>query len=349
MQALTPLLFSMLFPRFSGTKNTADMSPDAEGHYQIESLLGARNSTNSYRNSTSSELLASSFSFGEGYPVDNNHNHNNTRSTKARRHHSTGTLLDSTAQSSSSSTSSSTTTPVNNIRRNNTVPQIRRVSRPERLSIDHAAFIATYPSLDGLGDMGYRNSSSSSSMDYYRNNNNSTANTANNSTTSPRRKASSSKLRKQQSQDTLPASRASTSSITSMVSDASSSSSSSSVSSVREPLTPTKSSNYHSIDGIDVVSSTKKAANNKRASMPVSIIRSSSNNNIKDNLIHLEAEAEEEEEVNRVKSLAVCQSPQSDNFFSTEEGFAGPAAALSLSSSSEGVVKARGQRQLIAH
>lgn len=83
--------------------------------------------------------------------------------------------------------------------------------------------------------------------------------------------------------------------------------------------------------------------------MPVSIVRSSSNNNIKDNLIHLEAEADEEEEVNHVKSLAVCQSPQSDNFFSTEEGFAGSAAALSLSSSSEGVVKARGQRQLIAH
>jgi hypothetical protein len=338
----------MLFPRFSGTKNTADMSPDAEGHYPIESLLGGRNSTNSYRNSTSSELLASSFSFGEGYPVDNNHNHSNTRSAKARRHHSTGALLDSTAQSSSSSSS---TLPLNNnIRRNNTVPQVRRASRPERLSIDHAAFIATYPSLDGLGDMGYRNSSSSN-MDYYRNN---TANTANNSTTSPRRKASSSKLRKQQSQDPLPASRASTSSIASMVSDASSTSCSS-ISSVREPLTPTKSSNYHSIDGIDAVSSTKKAAN-KRASMPVSIIRSNSDNNNnnnnnnkkKDNLIHLEVEAEEEE-VNRVKSLAVCQSPQSDNFFSTEEGFAGSAATYSLTSSSEGVAKARGQRQLIAH
>ncbi|KAF9142929.1 hypothetical protein BGX30_001836 [Mortierella sp. GBA39] len=335
MQALTPLLFSMLFHRF-GTKNTADMTPDAEGNYPIESLLGGRNSTSnsSYRNSTSSELLASSFSFGEGYPVDNNHNNN--RSAKARRHHSTGTLLDS-AQSSSSSTNPMN----NNIRRNNTVPQVRRASRPERLSIDHAAFIATYPSLDGLGDMGYR---SSSSMDYYRNNNN-TADTANNSSPSPRRKASSSKLRKQQSQETLPASRTSTSSIASMVSDASSSTScSSSASSLHEPLTPTKSSNYHSIDGIDAVSSTKKSS--KRASMPVSIVRS----NNKNTLINIEsfAAVDEQEEENRVKSLAVCQSPQSDNFFSTEEGFAGSAANNSTASS-EGVVKARGQRQLIAH
>ncbi|KAF8925478.1 hypothetical protein BGZ47_003234 [Haplosporangium gracile] len=338
MQALTPLLFSMLFPRFSNTKNTTGMSPDAEGHYPIESLLGSRNSTSnsSYRNSTSSELLASSFSFGEGYPVDNNQI-SNKRSAKVRRHHSTGTLLDSSQSSSSSSS-----TPMNNSnRRNNTVPQVRRTSRPERLSIDHAAFIATYPSLDGLGDMGYR---SSSSMDYYRNHNN-TANTANNSSPTPRRKASSSKLRKQQSQETLPASRASTSSITSMVSDASSSTCSSSVSSVREPLTPTKSSNYHSIDGIDV-SSTKKS---KRASMPVSIVRSSNKNN----LINLESfgadDEEEAEEENRVKSLLVCQSPQSDNFFSTEEGFAGSAANNSSALSSEGVVKARGQRQLIAH
>ncbi|KAG0044994.1 hypothetical protein BGZ89_005804 [Linnemannia elongata] len=336
MQALTPLLFAMLFPRFSNTKNTTDMSPDAEGNYPIESLLGGRNSTSnsSYRNSTSSELLASSFSFGEGYPVDNN-NLNNNRSAKARRHHSTGTLLD-TAQSSSSSTSPMN----NNIRRNNTVPQVRRTSRPERLSIDHAAFIATYPSLDGLGDMGYR----SSSVDYYRNNNN-TANTAN-SSPSPRRKASSSKLRKQQSQETLPASRASTSSIASMVSDTSSSTScSSSVSSVREPLTPTKASNYHSIDGIDAVSSTKKSS--KRASMPVSIVRS----NNKNTLINFESFAahDEQEEENRVKSLAVCQSPQSDNFFSTEESFAGSAANNSSTASSDGVVKARGQRQLIAH
>ncbi|KAG0281558.1 hypothetical protein BGZ95_002366 [Linnemannia exigua] len=339
MQALTPLLFAMLFPRFSNSKN--DSTPDAEGHDTIESLL------NGHRNSTSSELSPSSpsfFSFGEGYPVDEySNNSQEYHSAKVRRHHSTGALIDS-AQSNNSNLPRNT-----NIRRNNTVPQVRRASgrpQPQRLSIDHAAFIATYPSLDGLGDMGYR---SSSSLDYYRNNNN-TANTANNSNNnsstsprSPRSKASSSKLRKQQSQETLP-SRASTSSIASMVSDASSSSSSSvasTSSSAREPLTPTKTSNYHSIHGTDASSLTTKKS--KRASLPVTIVRPGNN---KSNLIALDSVAQEEQENDnklQAKSM-LCQSPQSDNFFSTEESFAGSAVVAS-----EGIVKARGQRQLIAH
>ncbi|KAG0372929.1 hypothetical protein BGX24_012388 [Mortierella sp. AD032] len=340
MQALTPLLFAMLFPRFSNSKN--DSSTNAEGHDPIESLL------NGHRNSTSSDLSPSSpsfFSFGEGYPVDEySNNSQDYRSAKARRHHSTGSnaLLDS-AQSNNNSNQPRNT----NIRRNNTVPQVRRASsrpQPQPLSIDHAAFIATYPSLDGLGDMGYR---SSSSLDYYRNNNN-TANTANNNNSnnsstspkSPRSRASSSKLRKQQSQETLP-SRASTSSIASMVSDASSSSSSSvasTSSSAREPLTPTKTSNYHSIHGTDVSSSTTKRS--KRASLPVAIVRPSNNNS---NLIALDSVAQEEQENDNIFQTK-CQSPQSDNFFSTEESFAG-----SVVVASEGTVKARGQRQLIAH
>ncbi|KAF9909057.1 hypothetical protein EC991_009118 [Linnemannia zychae] len=323
MQALTPLLFAMLFPRFS--KN--DTHSDAEGHDTIESLLGG------HRNSTSSEVASPSFfSFGEGYPVDE-YSQDNRAAAKARRHHSTGALLDS-AQTNNNNAGSPRNT---NIRRNNTVPQVRRTSRPQpqRLSIDHAAFIATYPSLDGLGDMGYR---SSSSLDYYRNNNN-TANTANNnpSTTprTPRSKASSSKLRKAQSQETLP-SRSSTSSIASMVSDASSISS---VSSAREPLTPTKASNYHSIlsnDGTDASSSKKS----KRASLPVAIVNSQKND-----LINPDSVAQDENNIFQAKSPMVCQSPQSDNFFSAEESFAGPVASVN----SEGFVKARGQRQLIAH
>ncbi|KAF9131750.1 hypothetical protein BGW39_001352 [Mortierella sp. 14UC] len=338
MQALTPLLFAMLFPRFS--KN--DTSPDAEGNDPVESLLGG------HRNSTSSEVVSPSFfSFGEGYPVDeySTSNQDYRAAAKVRRHHSTGSnaLLDS-AQTNNTSASSPRNT---SIRRNNTVPQVRRTSRsqPQRLSIDHAAFIATYPSLDGLGDMGYR---SSSSLDYYRNNN--TANTANNNSSTtprtPRSKASSSKLRKQQSQETLP-SRASTSSIASMVSDASSSTSvaSSSASSAREPLTPTKASNYHSIlsssnDGTDASSSTTKKS--KRASLPVAIVNSQ-----KKDLISLDSVAQDESNTTtfQAKSPMVCQSPQSDNFFSAEESFAGPVASVN----SEGFVKARGQRQLIAH
>ncbi|KAF9929404.1 hypothetical protein FBU30_001608 [Linnemannia zychae] len=303
----------MLFPRWSN-KNTADISPDADGHYPIEALLG----TSSHRNSTSSDYISSSYSFGEGYSVIDNssargsHDH---RSAKVRRHHSTGTLLDASAQQ-----------PLNNsIQRNNTVPQARRTSRPQRLTIDHAAFIATYPSLDGLGDVGYR---SNSTIEYYRN----FKNTANTASTSRSSKAGSSKLRKQQSQETLP-SRASTSSIASMVSDASSSSTAStSASSVREPLTPTKPSNYRSMDCVDVNADATTMKKSKKASQPVT-----------GDLMDIAAE---EQTDNVVKSLTVCLSPQSDNFFSTEEGFAGTAA----NTDENGDNKARGQRrQLIAH
>ncbi|KAF9095229.1 hypothetical protein BGX23_000838 [Mortierella sp. AD031] len=320
MQALTPILFSMLFPRFSN-KSTTDGN-DAEGHYSIESLLSGN------RNSTSSELL----SFGEGYhPVDERQQQQQDyRSAKARRHHSTGSnaLIDSAHNPRN-----------NSIRRNNTVPPVRRASRPTRLSTDHAAFMATYPSLDGLGDMGR-----TSSMDYYHSSNNNSAYTANsshspnnsNSTSprTPRKASSSSKLRKQQSQEqmtTMPASIVSDSSSTASTS----SSTSSSASSVREPLTPTKTSNhYHSILNGDTpadnsnIATSSRSSSSKRVSFP---------NPVRGNLINVESNSNSTEGDSDNKNM-LCYSPQSDNFFA-EEGFAGPVA----------VRAARGQRQLIAH
>ncbi|CAO3569174.1 unnamed protein product [Mortierella alpina] len=194
MQALTPLLFSMLFPRSNSNKVTVDPEIDGDSEYPHSALLG----------------------FQDGYSLHNNNQQ--PVSAKARRHHSMGAA--STGPRRSRTALGETDEPVHsNINRSSTFPPASRTStgrrRPQRLSLDHAAFIATYPSLDGLGDMGPRPATTSS-------------------------------LHKKRSPETLPSSRNSTSSISSMVSDASTASSSSSSSSVREPLTPTRSPNYRS-------------------------------------------------------------------------------------------------------
>ncbi|KAG0368131.1 hypothetical protein BGZ54_002615 [Gamsiella multidivaricata] len=189
MQALTPLLFSMLFPRFS-TKTTTDRDPNFEGDYSHESLL----------------------SFQDGHAVYEQRHSQELAPVKTRRHRSTG--ADGIRRSASDPT------PNSSLNRSNTFPPSRRTGRPKRLSLDHAAFMATYPMLDGLGDTSNRQTSNAFA-------------------------SRSSTVRKQRSQDTMSASRPSISSISSMVSDASSSSSLSSASPVQEPLTPTTNSpNY---------------------------------------------------------------------------------------------------------
>ncbi|KAF9942053.1 hypothetical protein BGZ65_011354 [Modicella reniformis] len=241
MQALTPLLFSMLFPRFSN-KNAVNRDFILVGDNPSESLLSD--------NRVSNELPC----FQEGYLLQDrarhSHEHHQQQQhlpAKTRKHRSTG--------STNTSPRRSATMPleVNNsgITRNNTFPQTdRKAGPPKSLSLDHAAFMATFPMLDGLGD-------TSRPRDYscYPGNTASKANSV--TSTSPKPKA----LRKKQSQE-LTASRSSTSSLCSMVSDTSSSSSSSSI--LREPLTPTKSTNnYRSVEAV---------ANNKKNSITKDLI-----------------------------------------------------------------------------
>ncbi|KAI8601472.1 hypothetical protein EDD21DRAFT_106962, partial [Dissophora ornata] len=288
MQALTPLLFSMLFPRFGG-KDTTDRDSSLEGDCVHESLLGGRSSEEP--------------SFQEGYSVHGHVHHQEQRSAaNVRRHRS----MDSNTIHHSATDPSS-----NRLSRNNTFPRSRRAGPPKRLSLDRAAFMATYPMLDGLGD-----TSVSSNEEYY-------------GPMMPRKSTASSarNMRKQQSQD-MSLSRASTSSISSMVSDASSSSSESASSSIRAPLTPTRSPNYRST--VKMASSAKKSG----SKAPV--------NNAKD-LINLHHLGEDEGEA--------CLSPQSNNFFNEEDQYSQQTDAILSASATgfEVAAVARAQRQLIAH
>ncbi|KAG0032168.1 hypothetical protein BGZ81_011507, partial [Podila clonocystis] len=248
MQALTPLLFSMLFPRFS-TKHTTQGAYDAQAGYahleQQESLIQN--------------------AFEEGYPIQTSLS-SSPKHKSARRHNSMGpstsaghktssrrslpprpassaSLLSS---SSSTAISSETDLDVDTATTTTTVVVQQRKTK-KHLSLDTAAYRATYPSLDGLGDTGSR----PSSMEWF---GPFVVDSPQQYQTPSRSSSSSSKssrLRKSTTathEPSMPASRMSTSSVCSLASDVSSSSSSTSSSSVREPLTPTtRSPNYRSV------------------------------------------------------------------------------------------------------
>lgn len=226
MQALTPLLFSMLFPR-SGSKNVVEreLSRQHENDNASQSLLSHRQRTN--------ELPR----FQEGYLLqDRTHNsqeQRQKRSTKARKHRSAPTIIPDSNTARRDVDNSLDMDNRSGITRADTFPPTRRAAPPKRLSLDHAA-LSTFPMLDGLGDTSrprdYYHSSPSPSPSY-RN----TATQTNNSRSSPKPKS----LRKKQSQE-LALSRSSTSSMCSMVSDSSSLSSSPSLGELRTP-TPTRS------------------------------------------------------------------------------------------------------------
>ncbi|KAF9090179.1 hypothetical protein BGX27_002322 [Mortierella sp. AM989] len=221
------------------------------------------------------------YSFHEGYTMERDEH---VLSAKTRRHRSAGSSRrcssDPSLRSSNSHINNTTTANTNNSHGMN-----RRASPPKSLSIDHAAFIATYPMLDGLGD-----TARTSDEEYY----GPLVNTA--SSTLPKSRASSSRVRKQRSQEGLPSSRASTSSLCSLVSDDSMSSCSSS-SSLREPLSPTRSpADYHSILRMG---SSDKSSKVSRA-QPKDLVNFSDDNNSKTN-------------------SRTCPSPQSNNFFDNEE------------------------------
>ncbi|KAF8985970.1 hypothetical protein BGZ46_000056 [Entomortierella lignicola] len=211
MQALTPLLFSMLFPR-SNSPERRNSGPTDDND---ESLL-----TNDRR-----------YSFHDGYILDRQ---SSSSSTKTRRHRSVGTSRRASSEptlSLSSNNNANSATSINT-RSTGSIAH-RRANHPKSLSIDHAAFIATYPMLDGLGD-----TARTSDCEYYG---------PLISSSSP--SSTKTKARKHRSQDGLPtSSRASTSSLCSLVDD-DSMTCSSSASSIREPLTPTTKSpaDYHSI------------------------------------------------------------------------------------------------------
>ncbi|KAI1317653.1 hypothetical protein EDD11_008081 [Mortierella claussenii] len=245
MQALTPLLFSMLFPRFSSKSPTteADYAALQGSDYPHESLL----SDQSVRRASSASMRSQQYngrsdgeqpqqhtSFQDGY-ISQDFNEQQYLSAKVRRHRSAGSTLRS-ATDPTSDRSARSSGIGSGLNRNNTFPQTRRAAPPKRLSLDHAAFIATYPMLDGLGDTSSRRMNNS---EYY----------APILSSGSASSSSTRSVRKQRSQD-MPAARSSTSSISSMVSDDSTvaSSISSCASSIREPLTPTRSSvNYRSI------------------------------------------------------------------------------------------------------
>ncbi|GJJ72979.1 hypothetical protein EMPS_05337 [Entomortierella parvispora] len=330
MQALTPLLFSMLFPRFSSSKagNGAERYPDADDQsLPHESLLGARHS------------ISNEMTFEEGYPVQEQYHH---QTSKARRHHSTDSTLalnggtprrsdakTRTPGGNNSFVSSNYSNTNNNAdheplssnlsRRSGTFPPQggRRAARPKRLSLDHASYIATYPSLDGLGDLGR-----TSSLEYFRD------------PAAPRRANSGgSRLRSSQETMTMPSSRTSTSSISSMVSDASSSTVSSSCSSVREPLTPTtRSPNYKSILSLETSGSNQKKQRSavSRKSVQMAMVDDILGDNQESSTVH---------------TGNLCLSPQSNNFFGDESS----QFSSMVESTTTGGPEARGRRQLTAH
>ncbi|KAG0203119.1 hypothetical protein BGX28_004514 [Mortierella sp. GBA30] len=296
----------MLFPRPNNNNSkdaeTRDSQMDSDSDYPHTSLLGRRG-----------------LSFEDGYHPQNQEH----LSTKARRHHSMGAA--STGARRNRAVLGNMDEPTHG-EFNRSTQESRPVAtgrrRPQHLSLDHAAFIATYPSLDGLGDTGPR----TSIVDYYKPFV-STNNASNNSSTRAKDTAPSvstktskahSKLHKKRSQETMPSSRASMSSISSVMTDISTTSStSSSSSSLREPLTPIRSPNYRS------TSNTKTQA---RTAAPKDLI----------NLHFGEDEGEQ------------CLSPKSPN----EEDHSHPAADMLADGVTSGystvVAEARGQGQLTA-
>ncbi|KAG0055589.1 hypothetical protein BGZ83_008023 [Gryganskiella cystojenkinii] len=327
----------MLFPRYNSSKNNGDQTQ--------ESLLG-------YRHSVSVEIGT----FEEGYPAHEQPQQHQT--TKARRHHSTGStfalngglprciangsrttrapldnnsfISDQNHHCNNTSAMDQAPLSANLNRRSATFPpqqqqrSARRsgttAPRPKRLSLDHASYIATYPSLDGLGDLGR-----TSSLEYFAD--------PCYAAPLPRRSGSSNsnnnRVRKQTSQDTLSASRSSTSSISSMVSDISTSSSTLTSSSVREPLTPTnRSPNYKSIDNHTKRSSSSSSRKSVHLTSFDDLLEDSNNNNNNSG------------SKDHVHAGHLCLSPQSNNFFEEENG-----QFVIIAKSTE----ARGQRQMIAH
>ncbi|KAF9565995.1 hypothetical protein BGW38_008885, partial [Lunasporangiospora selenospora] len=136
----------MLFPRASPS-SPADVPPDNDDLSHEALLANRRRHRHSYHYLNTDNVTAF-----EGIHQDQDQTHQRL-SVKARRHHSTGltryrsapALLDQDQQQQSSGVSTDCQAP-----------------RPKRLSLDNAAYRATYPSLDGLGDLGR-----ASSMDYY--------------------------------------------------------------------------------------------------------------------------------------------------------------------------------------
>ncbi|KAF9907828.1 hypothetical protein BX616_000318 [Lobosporangium transversale] len=283
MQALTPLLFSMLFSRSGNKSPITERDYPVEGsNYSYEALSNGqsvrRASSGSFRNNTHRQA------FQDGYPIQDLDSQQNP-STNAPRHRSAG----STRRCSSDPNMNKR--PNNaGLNRNNTFPQSRRAAPPQHLSLDHAAFMATFPMLDGLGDT---TSKRMSDLEYYAPilNYHGTA-------SSP----SSRRVSKKRSQE-IASSRSSTCSISSMVSDASTAASTvSSASSIREPLTPTRhSTNYRN----SLSKKTKKAA---------------TESTIKD-LINLDNFGDDE--------VMRCASPLSHNAFEEDQAvLAGSAIAV---------------------
>ncbi|KAG0099301.1 hypothetical protein BGZ93_008246 [Podila epicladia] len=248
MQALTPLLFSMLFPRFS-TKHSTQDTYDAQAGYahleQHESLIQN--------------------AFEEGYPIQTSPT--SPKHKSARRHHSMGPStssghrastsrrsLPARPASSASLVSSSSSTAINtetdldvDTATSATTIMVQQRKTKKHLSLDTAAYRATYPSLDGLGDTGIRPSSMEWFGPFVVDSPQQQYQTPSRSSSSSSTK--SSRLRKSTTaqEPSMFVSRMSTSSVCSLASDVSSSSSTSS-SSVREPLTPTtRSPNYRSV------------------------------------------------------------------------------------------------------
>ncbi|KAF9186934.1 hypothetical protein BGZ51_001244 [Haplosporangium sp. Z 767] len=305
MQALTPLLFSMLFPR-PGNKNTINnRDSEYDSAYPHEPLL--------HGNRTSNEQ-----SFEEGYTIRDQHHHSQEPlSAKTRRHHS----MSSTGSRRGTNDTDNADPASNSVRRASSLPQGRRANRPKRLSLDPKAFYATYPSLDGLGDMGrpsnseYRGSFASTNTATKSRSHHSGSSSGGNGNNNNRSKTPS-KLRKQASQQEMLLSRPSTSSISSIVSDVSSLSS---TSSVHEPLTPIRSPNYHSI-----LSTEDPSANTAKTSTMTTR-----------DLINFQSCGKDERNL--------CPSPKSSNAFEEEHAvMTGPATGGAAAD-------ARGHRQLIAH
>ncbi|KAI9239606.1 MAG: hypothetical protein BYD32DRAFT_434711 [Podila humilis] len=240
MQALTPLLFSMLFPRFSTKDSTQDTYDAQAGYAHLEQHDPIHNA------------------FEEGYPIQNSptspklkspRRHSSMGPSTSSGHKTSRRSLPTRPASSASLVSSSSSTAINSetdLDVDNTATVVVQQQRKTKkhLSLDTAAYRATYPSLDGLGDTGSRPSSMEwfgpfvvDSPQQYQ--------TPSRSSSSSSSK--SSRLRKSiTAEPSMAASRVSTSSVCSLASDVSSSSST--TSSVREPLTPTtRSPNYRSV------------------------------------------------------------------------------------------------------
>ncbi|KAF9387767.1 hypothetical protein CPB97_002098 [Podila verticillata] len=239
MQALTPLLFSMLFPRFS-TKDSTQETYDAQAGYahleQHDSLQNTFEEGYAIQNSPTSPKLKSARRHSSMGPSTSS-GHKTSRRSLPARPASSASLV-----SSSSSTAINSETDLDIDNTATIVVQQRKTKK--HLSLDTAAYRATYPSLDGLGDTGSR----PSSMEWFgpfvvdSPQQHQTPSRSSSSSSSK-----SSRLRKSiTAEPSMPASRISTSSVCSLASDVSSSSST--TSSVREPLTPTtRSSNYRSV------------------------------------------------------------------------------------------------------